>query len=115
MLLSALQLNARITSKTKQKALIQDAYHLNKNPQIKNASIVAPFSGIISAVDVAKGEFNNAGSPVLTLIDNSQWLVETKNVSELDIGKIKTLIGWEPQVPLEETLRRVIAFSAETQ
>jgi len=29
-----------------------------------------------------------------------------------DISKIKTLIGWEPQVPLEETLRRVIAYYA---
>jgi len=27
-----------------------------------------------------------------------------------DISKIKALIGWEPQVPLEETLRRVIAY-----
>lgn len=27
-----------------------------------------------------------------------------------DISKIKTLTGWEPQVPLEETLGRVIAY-----
>jgi len=31
-----------------------------------------------------------------------------------DIGKIKALIGWAPQVSLEETLRRVIAGCAET-
>lgn len=27
-----------------------------------------------------------------------------------DISKIKAAIGWEPQIPLDETLRRVIAF-----
>jgi UDP-glucose 4-epimerase len=32
-----------------------------------------------------------------------------------DISKIKATIGWEPQVPLEETLRRVIAYYAETR
>lgn len=32
-----------------------------------------------------------------------------------DISEIKATIGWEPQVPLEETLRRVIAYYAETR
>jgi hypothetical protein len=30
-----------------------------------------------------------------------------------EISKIKAMIGWEPQVPLDETLRRVIAFYRE--
>ena len=27
-----------------------------------------------------------------------------------DAGKLKHLTGWEPQIPLDETLRQVIAY-----
>lgn len=32
-----------------------------------------------------------------------------------DISKIRAMIGWEPQVPLEETLQRVIAYCAKAE
>lgn len=72
--------------------------------QIESATIVAPFDGIISAIDINVGEFSNAGSPVLTIIDNSHWYVETENVSELDIGKIQ--VGHDVNV-------RVVSFNTE--
>lgn len=72
--------------------------------QIAGTSITAPFDGIVSAVHLADSEFSNAGAPVITLIDNSQWFVETKNVSELDIGQIQ--IGHQASV-------EVVSFGSE--
>jgi HlyD family secretion protein len=51
--------------------------------------LTAPFDGIISAVPVSMGEGVSPGTPVVELIDVSRWLVDTKNVGELQIARVK--------------------------
>lgn len=56
--------------------------------QLADAVIDAPFDGVISALQAHPGEMADAGQPVLELIDTQGWLVETNNVSELNISRI---------------------------
>lgn len=56
--------------------------------QLTNAVFAAPFTGVVSAIHAHPGETVSAGQPVVELIDTGGWLVETKNVSELNISRI---------------------------
>lgn len=56
--------------------------------QMDGATIDAPFDGIVSAIHAHPGEFANAGQAVVEVIDTQRWLVETNNVSELNISRI---------------------------
>ncbi len=51
--------------------------------------LVAPFDGVVAAVNVREGEMVVAGSPVITLGDLSQLQLETDDLSETDIGRVK--------------------------
>jgi multidrug resistance efflux pump len=58
--------------------------------QIGQLTLRAPTDGVISAIHIAEGEWVVPGAVVLEMLDLSSWLVETKNVGELQIGQIKT-------------------------
>jgi HlyD family secretion protein len=66
--------------------------------QIGRTQIRAPFDGVISAVSVSAGEWAAAGAPVVEVIDTTRWMVETRNVSELNIGRIQVGQEAEAQV-----------------
>lgn len=55
--------------------------------QLQNASIVAPFSGIVASVSAQAEQMASAGLPVVTLLDTSRYHV-TVRVDEADIGQI---------------------------
>jgi HlyD family secretion protein len=52
-------------------------------------TLTAPFDGIVSAVLVSVGEWTSPSAPVVELIDISRWYVETKNVGELQIARVR--------------------------
>jgi HlyD family secretion protein len=64
--------------------------------QLGGAQLLAPFDGAISAVHIRPGEWAAAGMPVVEVIDTRLWTVETRNVSESDIGRIR--IGQQAEV-----------------
>ncbi len=64
--------------------------------QLGQLTLRAPSNGVISAIHIAEGEWVVPGAVVLEMLDVSSWLVETKNVGELQIGQVKT--GQEVQV-----------------
>jgi len=66
--------------------------------------LVAPFDGVISALYVDQGEWAGSGVPAVEILDTSSWRVETRNVSELAIGKVEA--GQEVRV-------EVFAFPGE--
>ena len=51
--------------------------------------LTAPFDGIISAVPVSEGEWVADEMPIVELIDVSRWHVDTKNVGELQIARVR--------------------------
>jgi HlyD family secretion protein len=56
---------------------------------LAHSVLTAPFDGIISAVPVSMGEWVSPSTPVVELIDVSRWLVDTKNVGELQIARVR--------------------------
>jgi HlyD family secretion protein len=84
--------------------------------RLEQAAIRAPTQGVVSAIQIDPGEWAVPGAATVTLLDVSRWRVETKNVSELQIGRVE--IGQEARVQVnafrDETLRgRVIAIAPE--
>jgi HlyD family secretion protein len=72
---------------------------------LERATLNAPFDGIVSAVDISPDEWAAPGAQGIELLDVSEWRVETKNVGELQIARVKA--GQEVRV-------RVNAFQGET-
>ncbi len=54
---------------------------------LTNASLIAPFDGVVAAVNIQTGAAAPSGLPAVTLLDTSQLYIEV-NVDEIDIGKI---------------------------
>lgn len=50
----------------------------------------APFSGTVAKLDVELGQVVSPGSPVVVLADQNGWLVETTDLTELDVVALKT-------------------------
>lgn len=49
----------------------------------------APFAGVVGALEITGGEFVSPGAAVARLSDQSSWLVETTDLTELNIARIK--------------------------
>jgi len=58
------------------------------NAMLQDLELKAPFSGEISSLSVTVGEFITSGAAVAQLVDSSQWLVETTDLTELNIARI---------------------------
>jgi len=56
---------------------------------LANAEVRAPFPGTITNLDLKVGEFAASGSPVITIADNSQWVVKTTDLTEIDVVNVK--------------------------
>jgi multidrug efflux pump subunit AcrA (membrane-fusion protein) len=56
---------------------------------LSRSTLTAPFDGIISAVPASVGEWASPGTPVVELIGISRWHVETNNVGELQIARVR--------------------------
>jgi multidrug resistance efflux pump len=56
---------------------------------LARSELRAPFDGTVSAVYLHAGEWAAPGAPVVELLDTTGWLVETRNVGELPIGRVK--------------------------
>ena len=56
---------------------------------LANAEVRAPFPGVITDLNLKVGEFASSGKPVITIADNSQWVVKTKDLTEIDVVNVK--------------------------
>jgi HlyD family secretion protein len=59
----------------------------------------APFDGRIAAVEAGPSEVVAAGAPIVQLADDSAWLIETDDLTELDVGRIA--VGDEAAITVE--------------
>jgi HlyD family secretion protein len=69
------------------------------------ATLTAPFDSVVSAIPASVGEWAAPGATVVELLDLSRWRVETKNVGELQIARVRVR---------QQALARVNAFRDET-
>ncbi len=56
---------------------------------LANAEVRAPFPGVITDLQLKVGEFEASGQPVVTIADTTQWVVKTKDLTEIDVVNIK--------------------------
>ncbi len=55
---------------------------------LENATLTAPFDGVVAAVNIRPGEVASGALPAIVLIDPSQFHIDVK-VDEVDIGHVK--------------------------
>ncbi len=82
--------------------------------ELARTDLNAPFAGVVADVLIDTGEWVGASTPVLTLVDVSRWRIETRNVGELQIGRVQ--IGQSAQVRVNAfrdtvLVGRVVAIS----
>jgi multidrug resistance efflux pump len=52
-------------------------------------SVVAPFDGVVADLNAKLGGSINAGQPAVTVADFSQWLVQTTDLTEIDVVNLE--------------------------
>src|SRR5690606_1681420 len=52
---------------------------------LAKSQLLAPWSGVVLTVDVAAGALVGSGTPIVTLLDNTQLEFHTTNLSERDL------------------------------
>lgn len=62
----------------------------NARAELDRATLKAPFAGTVAAVDIKLGERVTPNTPLITLADLSQFQVETTDLTELNVVKLKT-------------------------
>jgi RND family efflux transporter MFP subunit len=55
---------------------------------LRQTELRAPIAGTVASLDVTTGEQVNAGETIASVGDFSTWLVETTDVSELDVVRV---------------------------
>lgn len=65
-------------------AMVNDA-----QAALNEATLVAPFSGIVAAVDAEVGEQVSSGYAVIQLADTTEWRIETEDLTELDVVDVE--------------------------
>jgi multidrug resistance efflux pump len=57
--------------------------------ELAKTRLVAPFAGMVSAIPVDVGETVAEGKTVIALGDNSRWQVETDDLTEIDVVRVR--------------------------
>jgi len=85
--------NSRLSIAQKDNAALLDASFKTDTAGIRavlaNAEVRAPFPGVITDLNLKVGEFAASGQPAITIADNSQWVVKTTDLTEIDVVNIK--------------------------
>ncbi len=56
---------------------------------VDDLSLKAPFDGIVSKLDIKVGELTPSTKPAVQFADTSRWMVETTNLTEIQVVKIE--------------------------
>ncbi|HUR16162.1 MAG TPA: efflux RND transporter periplasmic adaptor subunit, partial [Candidatus Limnocylindrales bacterium] len=78
---------------------------------LTQTEIRAPFAGTVASVDIELGEQALAGQAVITVGDQSGWLIETTDLSELEVVRIA--VGDRATVALDALPELVVNGTVE--
>jgi len=69
--------------------LISSKSNLNANLSLTQYyQIDSPMQGVVAQILVQEGDFVMVGQPIMRIIDNSDWYIETIDLTELDIKNV---------------------------
>jgi RND family efflux transporter MFP subunit len=83
---------------------------------LEQATLVAPFEGVVAAVNVTIGEQASAGLPAVTMVDKSECFI-TVSVDEIDVAQIEKGQAAEitldalPETTITGTVKRIAPAS----
>jgi HlyD family secretion protein len=86
--------------------------------QLRQTQVIAPFAGQIGAVYVRPGELATPGQPALVLGDTTQMRVETTDLRETDVARLKVGMAVEitfdalPGRTFQGSITRIAAMSS---
>jgi len=77
---------------------------------LEQATLCAPFDGVVSGINVTAGEMASVGMPAVTLVDTSRFHI-TVSVDEIDVGRLA--VGQAAEVTLDAFSDVVIPGAVE--
>jgi len=89
--------------------------------RVASFAVVAPFDGLVASLPAHLGSSINAGETAVTIADCSSWLITTKDVTEIDVVKLKegqpvtVTLDALPGVELQGTILSLGETYAENQ
>lgn len=84
-------------------------------------SVTAPFDGVVTDINAKLGNSINAGEPAVTVADFSHWVVNTTDLTEIDVVKLQEgdpvviTLDALPGVELQGTITSIGQTYAENQ
>lgn len=96
------------------KATLEEAQAILAQTEIR-----APFDGTVVYMDLVAGEYVQPGIPVVFMSGNSGWIIETDDLTEMDIARVKTgdaadiRVDGLPDLELKGTVIYASAFGEE--
>jgi multidrug resistance efflux pump len=84
-------------------------------------SVIAPFNGVVAKLDAKTGSSIKAGETAVTVADLSEWLVETTDLTEMEVVKLNegqpVLVTFDalPDVELNGEIRSIAQNYTENQ
>jgi membrane fusion protein (multidrug efflux system) len=91
------------------------------NAQVTAFSVTAPFDGVVTDLNAKLGSSINVGAPALTIADFSHWIVNTTDLTEIDVVQlsegqpVKITLDALPGVDLNGTIRSIGQTYSENQ
>ncbi len=94
---------------------------MQQQSALSDSELRAPFAGTVASMDLRKGEQIGASEPVVQLADDSAWLIETDDLTEIDV--VNVAVGDEaiitvdalPDLELTGTVINVKTFGENKQ
>ena len=86
---------------------------MQRQVELADTELRAPFAGVIAALDLEVGEQATAGAPVVQLADQTQWHIETDDLTEINViyvqegDRVNISIDALPELELEGTVLRI--------
>ncbi len=86
---------------------------MQRQLELADTQLRAPFAGVIAALSVEVGEQVGAGTPVVRLADQSEWRIETDDLTEINVvavregDRVRITIDALPDLELEGIVERI--------
>ena len=71
----------------------------NQQRMLEDSRITAPYAGVVVSVDARPGEYVGAQMPVVTLADTSEFRVQTTDLDEWDLKRVRIGELLDVQIP----------------
>ena len=83
-------LDSEILAAAKSRLKAANAHVTAAEAAIELYELRAPFKGILLRLDLTAGEAVTPALPIAFLADSSRWIVETKDLAEIDVAKVSS-------------------------